>query len=105
MQPDRTGRVGAALTWKDLFARQRLSRDLQRGWAHPETPQPFASRREEADTALRELAETSPPCSAGDSHVQPPVPLPVPPAVRLSPTSWHPSGKPKVCGECLHKSG
>lgn len=41
MQPDSTGMAGTALTWKDLFASQRLSRDLQQGRASPKTPQPF----------------------------------------------------------------
>lgn len=56
--------------------------------APPEVLQPFASLREEADMALRQRAETSPPCSAGDGHLHPPVPLPIPPAMQLSPTSW-----------------
>lgn len=104
MYLDRTGKVGAALTWKDLFASPRLSRDLQQGRAPPEAPQPFASRREEADTILRQWEETSP-RSAQDSHLQPPVHLPVPLATQLSATSQQPFGKPEVSGESLSKSG
>jgi len=103
MQPDSTGRVGAAVTWKDLFASQRLSRDLQRGRAPPETPQPFASLWEEVDMALRQQAETSPPCSARDCHLQPPIPLPPLPLHSSAPHLGNPLENPKyVVNACVN---
>lgn len=45
----------------------------------------------------------SPPCCAHTGHLQLPIHLAASPSTQL--TSWQASGKPKVCGEGLRKSG
>lgn len=103
MQPDSTGRVGAALTWKDLFPSQRLSRDLQQGRAllKRRSPLPAPGKRQTGLWGSRQRHLL--PALLGTATSSLPSPFPSRPPHSSAPHLGNPLENPKyVVNACVN---